>query len=548
MNPPNSQPQNGQSLGFSSSNVDVPPIPGMGQQPQPAQAPLDNPAGEVQPTVAPEVVSAPPLTSSEAAPSTPQAPLDPMPAAPPPPPSSPPPPPQQSNVVSGGSKRGFPKILIILLVLILGLAAIFFLVTRLMSGGAGTQAAELTWWGLWEEEATVAPIIADYEAQNPGVTVKYVKQSKEDYRERLASALASGQGPDIFTMHNTWVPMFANSLSPIPSSVMSAQTFAEKYYPVMVSDLTRGSSIVGLPTGYDGLGLFINDEIFTTYGKNPPTTWNQLRDLASEMTIRESGVIKQSGVALGNAKNVDHWPEILALLMIQNGVDLKEPTGDLAEQVVTFYTQFQNTDQVWDETLPSSTLAFAGGKLAMMIAPSWRVHEVKQINPSLNFRVIPVPQLEKLSPDEPDITYASYWVSSVSSRSKSSAQAWSFVNFISSRETLEKLYAQARNIRAFGQPYPLVEMRNLISDDPFVGGIISYAGNARSWYLASRTWDGQTGINSKLNKYFEDAINSLTARAGASQQIKGALDTVSLGVNQVLSEYGLATPIPVPVN
>lgn len=463
------------------------------------------------------------------------------------PPPPPPPPPMQSAVVGGSQPRkGLPKILIIIVLLLVVVGALALLLPRLLSRGGATS-GEITWWGLWEGAETYQPLIAEYEAENPGIKIKYEQKAKEDYRERLSNALASGDGPDIMTIHNTWVPMFRNSLSTIPTSVMTAQEFAETYYPIMVSDMSLGSGLAGFPTGYDGLGFFINDEIFSNFGKTPPTTWNELRETAKELTIRENDIIRQSGVALGNARNVDHWPEILGLLMTQNGVDLKNPTGELAEQVLTFYTQFQVADRVWDETLPSSTVAFANGNVAMMFAPSWRVHEIKALSPSLRFRVLPVPQLEKLTPEEPDTTYASYWVSAVNDQSPLKEASWKFAKFISSQESLEKIYASARQTREFGQPYPIVSMRDMVSQDPFVSGFLSLAGGARSWYLASRTWDGATGINSKINKYFEDAINAAASNRGGSD-VGGLLETVSLGVNQALSDYGLATPRPTPAN
>ncbi|PIZ46260.1 hypothetical protein COY30_00480, partial [Candidatus Woesebacteria bacterium CG_4_10_14_0_2_um_filter_44_9] len=108
-------------------------------------------------------------------------------------------------------KKPFLKYLVFIF---LGLALIggiiFFLVRRNSNKGSS---GEITWWGLWEDEPTVAPLITEYQLKNPKVTIKYVKQSQQDYRERLTNALAKGTGPDIFTFHNSWVPMFKNDLN-----------------------------------------------------------------------------------------------------------------------------------------------------------------------------------------------------------------------------------------------------------------------------------------------------------------------------------------------
>ena len=199
----------------------------------------------------------------------------------------------------------------VLVVVILALFALKF-----FRGSGTTSEGELIWWGLWEDEPIIKDIITDYESKNPKIKIKYVRQSKEDYRERLVNALAKGNGPDIFRFHNSWTPMLRGELDKLPAGIYSAADFAKDFYPVATADLTVGSSIVGIPLEYDGLALYINEELFEKSGKSIPTTWNELRQTARELTVVDNkGVITQSGVALGRTENVDHWPEILGLMM-----------------------------------------------------------------------------------------------------------------------------------------------------------------------------------------------------------------------------------------
>lgn len=395
----------------------------------------------------------------------------------------------------------------------------------------------LTWWGLWEDSSIIAPLISTYEASHPNVKINYIKQSQKDYRERLTSAIAKNTGPDIFAFHNTWIPMFKNDLDTLPASVMNPADFAKTFYPIISSDLTSGSGIVGIPLGYDALTLYINDDIFNKAGKTAPTTWDDLRKTARELTVKDDqGVITQSGVALGRTENVDHWPEIIALMMLQNGVDLTNPTGKTAEDALTFFTVFSSVDGVWDATLPSSTQAFAAGKLAMYIGPSWRAFEIIDQNPKLKFHTVGIPQLPKDNPNQPDISYATYWAQGVWSKSSNKSAAWTFLKYLSQTDTLQKLYANESKVRNFGEPYPRVDMANLLNNHPTVGSIISQAPGAESWYLASRTFDGPTGINSQLANYFGDAINAVASGKTTATQ---ALETASQGVRQVLTQYRL---------
>ena len=314
-------------------------------------------------------------------------------------PSAPPPP-----------KKGFPKVIIFAILGVIALGLVGFILSRVLGGKGGGGEANLVWWGLWEDESVVGPLIAEYQEANPKVKIQYVKQSQQDYRERLTNALAKGEGPDIFRFHNSWVPMLKNDLDFVPASVLGAGDYAQTFYPVASSDMTSGTGLVGIPLGYDALTLFINEDIFSQAGKTPPATWDDLRQTALALTIKdEQGTITQAGVALGRTENVDHWQEILGLMMLQNGVDLATPTGKLAEDALTFYTVFASVDGVWDASLPPSTTAFAAGKVAMYFGPSWRAFEIRQQNPNLKFRTVPVPQLPKASATEADVTYATYW-------------------------------------------------------------------------------------------------------------------------------------------
>ncbi len=444
-------------------------------------------------------------------------------------------------------KKSFPfaKIISIVVGLIL-LIALFLLLFRFVFPRFGIFQKEttITWWGLWEDSSIVQPIIDAYQAANSKVKITYVAQSKEDYRERLTNSLARGEGPDIFRFHNTWVPMLKSELSALPPETMSAEEYTQTFFPVAVSDLSSGSNILGIPLEYDGLALYINEEIFATYGKTTPKLWDDLREISRDLTIVEDGQIKQSGIALGNSINVDHWQEILGLMFFQNNVDLKNPSSTLAIQTLNYYNSFANpnsNDYTWDETLPPSTSAFASGKLAMFFGPSWRAFEIMDNNPDLRFKVVPVPQLPKSDPSEPDITYATYWVEGVWERSAGKKEAWKFLKHLSSKETLTQLYENARKTRRFGELYPRSDMVDLLSSDPLVSGFISLAPSAKSWYLASRTFDGKTGINTKLGAYLEDAITS-SLLAGDSE---AALATASNGIQQVLAEYGLIQLAPI---
>lgn len=426
----------------------------------------------------------------------------------------------------GGIKKILSAVLVVAVLLVLGLAVVKLL------PGLRFKPVTLTYWGLWETDQVIAPMVADFEKTHPKIKIKYSRQSPKQYRERLASALARGEGPDIFRFHNTWLPMFSRDLAPVPKKIAAELNFSQNFYPVVTQDFKKGEDYFAIPLEIDGLGLFINEEIFKAAGLTYPKTWEELRTTAIKLTVKDpDGRIRTAGVALGKTVNVEHWSDILGLMMLQNGVDLAKPTGNLAEDALVYFTLFARLpDNTWDETLDNSILAFSMSQVAMIFAPSWEAFEIKNINPNLSFKILPLPQLPGTN-----ITWASYWVEGVSSRSKYQPEAFEFLQYLADREVMAKLYSEEAKIRLFGEPYSRIDLSQTIINDPYAGAFIQQAPTAKSFYLASRTFDN--GINDKIIKYFEDAINSLDKGVSPA----AALGTAARGINQVLATYGLAS-------
>lgn len=388
----------------------------------------------------------------------------------------------------------------------------------------------LNYWGLWEPTNVLDDVLADFEEQNQGVEVNYTKQSHRDFRERLQTALSSGNGPDIFRYHASWVPMLSGELAPIPQTVMTASEYQETFYPVASKMLSYNGQLVGIPLMYEGLGLYYNQELLDAANAEVPETWAELKTLANQLTVQQGGQVQQSGLAIGNASNVEHFSDILALLMLQNGADLNNPTGQEAQDALIFYTNFIKQDNVWSDKLPSSTVAFARGDVAMIFAPSWRALEILEMNPELNFGVAPVPKL-----GDQRKAWASFWAEGVSNKSDQQEMAWKLLSYLSSKEVQQRLYSNQSQTRPFGEIYSRKDLADELAGDKILSAYVEDAPVAEGWYLSSSTHDN--GINDLIIKHYRDAVNAVLEGTDAEE----ALAVVAQGTRQILRQYGLGS-------
>lgn len=407
-------------------------------------------------------------------------------------------------------------------------------------------------WGLWEDENLMKPAIEEYKKIRPDVTVNYQFQSSQNYRTRTQTKISAGEGPDVYMINNSWTPMFlkSGSISPAPIEVFAPSEYGQIFYPVIKEDFTNylaikadefntKGKIYAIPRGIDGLALYYNTDILNAAGVAVPKTWNEFRDAAFKLTVSDqANVIKTAGAAIGLTGNVDHWPDIIGLLFLQQpGAKIDAPGDSNGADVLRFYTDFARVSEkrVWDNTFEPSTQAFASGKVAFYFGLSWRAHELRQMNPRLNFRIAPVPQLAGKS-----VAWANYWGYTVSSKSKFPVESWEFLKFLTSAEAEKILYQKAAETRLFGLPYSRVDLQKELLNDPLAGAFVSQGPYYKSWYLNSNTMD--QGLNNEIIKYYEDAVNA-TVSSGDPQ---AALQITAKGIQQVLDKYIRPDPVASP--
>jgi multiple sugar transport system substrate-binding protein len=449
-------------------------------------------------------------------------------------------------------------------IIILGLLFVFILNTGFgcKTVDKETQKAmepiTLTYWRVFDDSDAFEEIINNYQLIHPNITINYRKLRYEEYENELLNALAEDRGPDIISIHNTWIRRYQNKIVPMPTAITLAypvekgsikkeiipelrtsrtpslkelkDTFVDAVYGDVVLD---DNQIYALPLSVDTLALFYNRDLLNNAGiTQAPQYWNKTFQQDVKKLTRQDPLqgIVQSGIAMGGSNNIERFSDILSVLMMQNGATMMEGKQVLFNiipaatrntnynpglEALRFYIDFSNPGKEvysWNEDLSNSITLFTSGKLAMIFGYSYHLPIIKAQAPKLNFSVSKLPQIEG-SPIE--VNFANYWVEAVSKKSKHQEAAWDFILFSTKAEQVKSYLDKTNKPTALRALVP--EQRN----DNEIGIFADQVLTAKSWYKGKDPIAAETALAEMIEaakKNLDNIMDALNAGASKVQQ------------------------------
>lgn len=167
--------------------------------------------------------------------------------------------------------------------------------TQVTGGDGATElTGTVTYWHAYSadspEVATLQDtIIPAFEELHPGVTVKDVPIPYDELHQKLITAAAGEQLPDLVRADIGWVPELANLgvLEPIGDSMPDFQTYADQVYPgTLATNMWKGS-YYGLPLDTNTRVLLYDASFFDSVGVSVPTTVDEL--MAAAPALKDAG-------------------------------------------------------------------------------------------------------------------------------------------------------------------------------------------------------------------------------------------------------------------
>ena len=248
----------------------------------------------------------------------------------------------------------------------------------------------------WGSDELFQEIIDGYTAIHPNVTINLVNNPWEDYWTKLPLALDGENGPAIFNIHNSYHENLINYMAPleIPLEDLQADFTGVDAH---VIDGEVYYIAYGMMTG----SVYYNKDMWEAAGLTEadiPKTWDEMREVAKKLTIKEGDTIIQAGLNF----NDDFHQNYLLGLNYQLGENLFEEDGvtpkvnsDAMKQVMQMLVDMYEVDGIGSKDFGEKGAdSFGQGQSAMVIQWGHYYNTLQTTWSDINFGVFEIPTFD----------------------------------------------------------------------------------------------------------------------------------------------------------
>ncbi|EGF91776.1 bacterial extracellular solute-binding family protein [Asticcacaulis biprosthecium C19] len=133
-------------------------------------------------------------------------------------------------------------------------------------------------WAMGVEGEALGPFAREFERSHPGVTIRVQVLPWSAAHEKLLTAFAADNLPDIIALGNTWVSEFAalNALEPLNDRLKGSAIRFDHFFDGARNSVTLGDRILGVPWYVDTRLLFYRTDLLHQAGFDvPAVTWDR---------------------------------------------------------------------------------------------------------------------------------------------------------------------------------------------------------------------------------------------------------------------------------
>ncbi|QUW18115.1 sugar ABC transporter substrate-binding protein [Agrococcus sp. Marseille-Q4369] len=354
----------------------------------------------------------------------------------------------------------------------------------------------------------------DFEAENDTIDLEIELQPWDNRDEKIATALASGRGPDLvlLTADQTLNYYGTGGLQPLDDAIEP-----DAFYPQTIDAVTYDGSVYGYPIYQTSTTTAYNTELFEQAGIELPTTWDDV--LAAAPVLAEQGVAVMDYSGSPNMTlNLSFYP----LLWQAGGTVFTEDGTDVAfdsQEGVAALQFLMDLQEAGGLPADAATKANAieGGPLgtggaAMGYAVT--LAEVRQMQTALGEETVAVG--EPLTGEE-QATFGTPGVLALTSISENPEAAGTVAQYIGSAEVSSALH------QASGT-YPVLVDAEVSSDDEDVAQFVAALEHARPGEVVPNARQVMAALSPHLQAALQGQVTAQEALAAAAAEARQVIE------------------------
>jgi multiple sugar transport system substrate-binding protein len=351
---------------------------------------------------------------------------------------------------------------------------------------SGKASGDVTVWALGAEGEKLGEIAADFEAENPDAKVKVTVIPFDAAHNKISTAIAGGQTPDVTTVGTTWLPEFAatGALDATPTDLIDSSAFFEGSWETTEVD---GTSF-GVPWYTETRLIYYRKDLAEKAGVTPEDGWSQ-DDLKAFATALQDKAGAKWGLNL-QPGGQGSWQTFMPFAW-QRGAELvdgEEFAFDTPEmqEALAYYASFFEEGISPTDLPPEGALesGFINGDIGAFVSGPWHMGILRdEGGPEFEdkWALAPMPT------EETGTSFTGGGDLVVFKDSKNRDGAWKFVDFLTQPEQQQKLYELVGSLPAVQSTWDSGEL----STDPLLTAFGDQLQDAKS-SPAIETWEQVT--------------------------------------------------------
>ena len=313
----------------------------------------------------------------------------------------------------------------------------------------------IKFWSMGAEAEYVTKLIPRFEKENPGIHVEVQQVPWTAAQEKLITAYASNNLPDVFQLGNTWIPQFKmlNAIDSLNNRISGSGEISDtNYFKGIWNTNVIDNRVYGIPWYVDTRVLFYRKDVLRDAGyKSPPKSWSELSDLSQKIKNLHKDEDKYSIYLPTN-----EWAPFIIFGM-QNGAQLLKKNNcygnfhsDKFKSAFQYLINFhkENLAPIGISQVNNVYQAFVDEYFAMYISGPWNIREFKKwMTGDLKdaWGTAPLPG--------PDSTYPGLSLAGgsslvISRNSIKQNEAWKFIEYLSRPEIQLEFYKLINDLPA----------------------------------------------------------------------------------------------------